>query len=341
MASEVATPSKLPFPPMEAELVDVLPEGDGWQYEPKWDGFRGIAENLDGEFHLWSRNARPLLRYFPELAELGERLPPRSAVDGEIVVVRDGALDFDALQMRLHPAESRVRRLSAEIPADFVCFDVLLWDGEDFHERPFEQRRAKVETLPFDVSPSTRDLKEAAKWLERLEVAGFDGVIAKRVESPYLPGSREAVQKVKGERTADMVVVGVTWSEKGTGIASLALGLYVDGELRPVGNAPASGKKRAEILERVEPLLGPNPERRPRGAPSRWKPKADSLEWSPVPPELVVEVRYDKWQKGRIRHNARFLRFRPDKDPEQCTVDQVRPRPKRGDPTVPGLLGRK
>jgi ATP-dependent DNA ligase len=258
-------------------------------------------------------------------------------VDGEIVVVRDGALDFDALQMRLHPAESRVRRLSAEIPAQFVCFDVLLWDGEDLHGKPFSERRAKVETLPFDVSPSSRDAKEAARWLDRLEVAGFDGVIAKRVDSPYLPGSREAVQKVKGDKTADMVVVGVTWSEKGTGIASLALGLYVDGELRPVGSAPASGKKRAEILERVEPLLGPNPERKPRGAPSRWKPKAD-LEWSSVPPELVVEVRYDKWQKGRIRHNARFLRFRPDKDPDQCTVDQVRPRPKKGDPTVAGLL---
>ncbi len=206
MPDEVAPPKKLPFPPMEAELVDALPEGDGWQYEPKWDGFRGIAENLDGEFHLWSRNARPLLRYFPELAALGERLPRRSAVDGEIVVVRDGALDFDALQMRLHPAESRVKKLSAEIPAEFVCFDVLLWDGEDFHGRPFEERRAKVETLPFDVSPSTRDAKTAAKWLERLEVAGFDGVIAKRLGVEYLPGSREAVQKVKGEKTADCVV---------------------------------------------------------------------------------------------------------------------------------------
>jgi ATP-dependent DNA ligase len=324
---------------MEAQLVDELPPGDGWQYEPKWDGFRGIAENLDGEFHLWSRNARPLLRYFPELAALGELLPARSAVDGEIVVVRDGALDFDALQMRLHPAESRVRKLSAEIPAQFVCFDVLLWDGEDLHDRPFAERRTKVEALPFDVSPSTPDAAEAARWLDRLEVAGFDGVIAKRLDSPYLPGSREAVQKVKGEKTADMVVVGVTWSEKGTGIASLALGLYVDGELQPVGSAPATGKKRAEILERVEPLLGPNPERKPRGAPSRWKPKAD-LEWSPVPPELVVEVRYDKWQKGRIRHNARFLRFRPDKNPDQCTVDQVRPRPRKGDPTVSGLLER-
>jgi ATP-dependent DNA ligase len=340
MASEVSPNARLPFPPMEAELVDTLPEGDGWQFEPKWDGFRGIAENLDGEFNLWSRNARPLLRYFPELASLGELLPPGSAVDGEIVVVREGGLDFDALQMRLHPAESRVRRLSAEIPAGFVCFDVLLWDGEDLHEKPLEERRKKVETLPFDISPKTSDRKEAGVWLDRLEVAGFDGVIAKRLGFPYMPGSREAVQKVKGERTADCVVVGVTWSEKGTGIASLALALYDGEELRPVGSAPAAGKKREEILARVEPLLGPNPERKPRGAPSRWKPKAD-LEWSSVPPELVVEVRYDKWQKGRFRHNSRFLRFRPDKDPEQCTVDQVRPRPKKGDPTVPGLLGHK
>jgi ATP-dependent DNA ligase len=324
---------------MEAELVDALPEGDDWQYEPKWDGFRGILENLDGELHLWSRNARPLLRYFPELAALGERLPPRSAVDGEIVIERDGALDFDALQMRLHPAESRIRKLSAGMPAGFVLFDVLLWDGEDLHGRRLAERRAKVETLPYDVSPATRDVDEARAWLDRLDVAGLDGVIAKRVDSPYLPGSREAVQKVKGLKTADCVVMGVTWSEKGTGIASLMLGLYEDGTLRPVGSAPASGKKREEILERVQPLLGANPERRPRGEPSRWRPKVEG-EWSPVPPELVVEVKYDKWQKGRFRHNSRFLRFRPDKDAEQCTVDQVRPRPKKGDPTVAGLLGR-
>ena len=324
---------------MEAELVRELPAGDGWQYEPKWDGFRGVLENDGGELALWSRKERPLLRYFPELRPLGDLLPPHSALDGEIVIARDGVLDFDSMQMRLHPAESRVKKLSAEIPAGFICFDVLLWDGEGFHERPFAERRAKVETLPFDISPGTRDIAEAARWLERLDVAGFDGVIAKRLELPYMPGSREAVQKVKGEKTADCVVVGVTWSEKGTGIASLMLGLFDQGELRPVGSAPATGKKREEILERVEPLLGANPERRPRGAPSRWKPKAD-LEWSPVPPELVVEVRYDKWQKGRFRHNSRFLRFRPDKDPEQCTVDQVRPRPKKGDPTVPGLLAR-
>ena len=138
---------------MEAQLVDELPEGDGWQYEPKWDGFRGILENLDGEVHLWSRNGRPLLRYFPELVELGDRLPKRSALDGEIVIEREGALDFDALQMRLHPAESRVRKLSAEIPAGFVVFDVLLWDGKDLHGKPIEERQKTVQKLPFDISP--------------------------------------------------------------------------------------------------------------------------------------------------------------------------------------------
>lgn len=324
---------------MEAELVDVLPEGEGWQYEPKWDGFRGVLENVAGDLNLWSRNARPLLRYFPELRTLGERLPDGSAVDGEVVIVREGGLDFDALQMRLHPAESRVKKLSAEIPAGFVCFDVLLLEGEQVHRLPLEERRSYVERLRFDISPASEDVREARKWLERLEVAGFDGVVAKRLDMEYLPGSREGVVKVKKDKTADCVVVGVTWSEKGRGIASLMLGLYnEEGKVYPVGSAPAAGKRREEILERVQPLLGPSPERLPRGEPSRWRPKV-SLEWSPVAPELVVEVSYDKWQKARFRHNARFLRFRPDKDPEQCTIDQVRPRPKKGDPTVPGLLG--
>jgi ATP-dependent DNA ligase len=331
-------PRKLPFPPMEAELVDTLPAGDGWQYEPKWDGFRGILENVGKELHLWSRNARPLLRYFPELGALGERLPPGSALDGEIVIAtKRGALDFDALQMRLHPAESRVTKLAAEMPADFVVFDVLLWDGEPVHKLPLEERRGRVEKLPFSVSPASRDLAVARAWLDRLEVAGFDGVVAKKLGLAYLPGSREGVVKVKGEKTADCVVMGVTWSEKGSGIASLMLGLYEDGTLRHVGTASAAGKRREEILERVEPLLGPNPERKPRGEPSRWRPKV-TLEWSPVKPRLVVEVRYDKWQGQRFRHGTRFIRFRPDKNPKQCTIDQVRPRPKKGDPTVPALL---
>ena len=322
---------------MEAELVDRLPDHDGWQYEPKWDGFRGILENVAGELHLWSRNARPLLRYFPELRALADKLPPKSAVDGEIVIERDGVLDFDALQMRLHPAESRVRKLSAEYPATFVAFDVLLWKGEELHKLPLEQRRKRVEKLPYKVSPATRDVAEARRWLDRLEVIGFDGVVAKRLGLPYLPGSREAVVKVKGEKTADCVVMGVTWSEKGRGIASLMLGLYENGKLHHVGTASAAGKRRDEILERVEPLLGKKPERRPRGEPSRWRPQVTG-EWSPVPPKLVVEVRYDKWQGQRFRHGTRFLRFRPDKNPEQCTIRQVRPRPKKGDPTVAELL---
>src|SRR5579864_3786892 len=160
---------ELPFPPMEAELVRELPEGAGWCYEPKWDGFRGVLENLDGELRLWSRNERPLLRYFPELRPLGELLPPRSALDGEVVIVREGALDFDSMQMRLHPAESRIRRLAAEIPAEFVGFDCLVWEGKPVWERPLEERRAELERRAqgFRLSPCTRELGEARGWLDR------------------------------------------------------------------------------------------------------------------------------------------------------------------------------
>jgi len=324
---------------MEAELVDTLPVADGWQYEPKWDGFRGVLENLDGELRLWSRNGRPLLRYFPELADLGERLPPESAVDGEIVIEREGALDFDALQMRLHPAESRIRRLAGETPASYVAFDVLLWDGEAFHDRPLAERRPRVETLPLDVSPASLDEDVARAWLGELEAAGFDGVIAKRLDCRYLPGSREAVVKVKQHRTAEAVIVGVRWSEKGDRIATLLLGLYDDdGELRYVGAASAAARgRREEIEQRVKPLLGPAPLKEPPGQPSRWRPKQE-LEWTSVRPELVVEIRYDKWQRARFRHGTRLLRFRPDKDPKECTFAQVRPRPGPDDPTVPDLL---
>jgi ATP-dependent DNA ligase len=324
---------------MEAQLVRVLPDGDGWQYEPKWDGFRGVLENLGGGLRLWSRNARPLLRYFPELAELGERLPPESALDGEVVIEREGRLSFESLQMRLHPAESRVTRLSQEIPASYVVFDVLVWEGEDVHGLPLEERRARVEALPFAVSPATRDRELAGRWEDDLDPAGFDGVIAKKLGSPYVPGSREAVVKVKKHRSADCVVIGVTWSEKATGFASLMLGLYdAHGKLLPVGTAAATGPKRDEIAGLVEPLLGKDPERRPRGAPSRWQ--KEQLEWSPIEPKLVVEVRYDKWQAGRFRHGTKFLRFRPDKDPAQCTVDQVDQKPGRDDVTVSELLER-
>jgi ATP-dependent DNA ligase len=323
---------------MEAELTKELPVGD-WQYEPKWDGFRGVLENLGGELRLWSRNGRPLLRYFPELASLGDRLPPCSAVDGEIVIERDGALDFDALQTRLHPAESRIRRLAGEIPATFVAFDVLLWDGEDLHGLPLEERRARVEALPLDVSPASRDPVAARAWLERLEVAGFDGVVAKRLGLPYAPGSREAVRKVKREQTADCVVVGLRWKKGERKIATLLLGLYDgDGELRYVGSAAVAARREAEVAGTVVPLLEDAPDRR-FSEPNRWG--TGDLEEAAVRPELVVEARYDKWQGQRFRHGMRFLRWRPDKDPAECTVDQVRPRPKKGDPTVSSLLGQR
>ena len=179
-----------------------LPEGEGWAYEPKWDGFRGVLENLDGELALWSRNERPLLRYFPELRPLGDALPPRSALDGEVVIVREGALDFDAMQMRLHPAESRIRRLSAEIPAEFVAFDVLVWEGEPVWQKPLAERRAALEQIEgFRLSPQTRELAEARSWLDRFESLGLDGVVAKRLAVPYLPGSRDGVVKVKEHKT--------------------------------------------------------------------------------------------------------------------------------------------
>src|SRR5438046_5906101 len=204
----------VPFPPMEAELVKELPAGDGWQFEPKWDGFRGVLENDGGELALWSRNERPLLRYCAELRALGDLLPPHSALDGEIVIARDGALDFDSMQMRLHPAESRVRKLSAEIPSEFVVFDVLLWDGEPVWKQPLEERRERVEALDgFRLSPATRDLAEARGWLDRFEAMGLDGVVAEKLGVPYLPGSRDGVVKVKEEKTADAVVVGVRWKK--------------------------------------------------------------------------------------------------------------------------------
>jgi len=321
---------------MEAELVRELPTGDGWQYEPKWDGFRGVLENDGGELALWSRNARPLLRYFPELRPLGETLPPHSALDGEIVIERGGRLDFDAMQMRLHPAESRVRRLAGEIPAQFVAFDVLLWNGEPVHDQPLEERRAELEKLPFTISPATRDAATAASWLDRLDAAGLDGVIAKRLGLPYLPGSREAVVKVKGFRTADCVVVGARWKEKPKTLATLLLGLYrEDGELDYVGSCAVAASKHAEILERVKPLLKGAPDRG-FSEPNRWG--GGELAETALRPELVLEVRFDKVQGNRFRHGTKLIRFRDDKEPEQCTWREVRPPLGAEDLTVPELL---
>jgi ATP-dependent DNA ligase len=328
----------VPFPPMEAQLVKELPDTNGWQFEPKWDGFRGVLENDGGELALWSRNARPLLRYFPELRPLGDLLPPHSALDGEIVIARDGVLDFDSMQTRLHPAESRVRKLSAEIPAEFIVFDVLLWHGHPVHERPLEERRAELERIGkgFRLSPTTADTEAAQQWLDTFESAGLDGVIAKRLGLPYLPGSRDGVLKVKPFKTADCVIVGVRWKEKPTRIATLLLGLYNDkGEIDYVGSAAVAASKHAQIFERIEPLLKGATDRT-FSEPNRWG--TGELEQAAVRPELVAEVRYDKVQGSRFRHGTRFLRFRPDKEPEDCTWKELRPPRRPGDPTFESLL---
>ena len=336
-------PPNLPFPPMEAELVEELPTGE-WQYEPKWDGFRGVLENLGGGLRLWSRNARPLLRYFPELEEVGALLPPESALDGEIIIARGGRLEFDQLQLRLHPAESRIRRLAAEIPAEYVAFDVLVWTGEAVHQLPLEERRQELvrKAEPFRLSPVSRDVTQAARWLDRLEQAGLDGVVAKRLGLPYLPGSRDGVVKVKPYRTADCVIVGFRWSEKADGrISTLLLGLYGDGgSLDFVGHCsgfPAPVRRELEVS--LPTMLEPGhlSDRRIPGGQSRWS-RGKELDWNPVRPELVCEVRYDKLERNRFRHGTRFLRFRPDKNPDQCTWREVRPPRKPDDPTVESLF---
>jgi ATP-dependent DNA ligase len=323
---------------MEAELVRELPEGDGWQYEPKWDGFRGVLENAGPELALWSRNDRPLLRYFPELRPLGDLLPPNSALDGEIVIARDGALDFDAMQMRLHPAESRIRKLSAEIPAQFVVFDMLVWDGEPVWKLPLEQRRARVEALTgFRLSPATRSVEEARGWLDRFEALGLDGVIAKKLGIPYLPGSRDGVVKVKEHKTADCVVVGVRWKGDRSAVATLLLGLYRDdGGLDYVGSCAVGAKMRSEVAGKVGPLLDESIDRR-FSEPNRWG--TGELEEAPVRPELVVEVRYDKVQGNRFRHGTKFIRWRDDKNASDCTWRELRPPRDANAPTVDDLFG--
>jgi ATP-dependent DNA ligase len=322
---------------MEAELVRELPPEDGWQYEPKWDGFRGLLENASGELRLWSRNARPLLRYFPELQPLGKLLPARSALDGEIVISRDGILDFDAMQTRLHPAESRIRKLSAEIPARFVAFDLIVWKGEEIWRFPLSERRTALERKAkrFSLSPATRDRDEALGWLDRFEAIGLDGVVAKRLDAEYRAGSREAVVKVKPEKTADCVVVGLRWRSRPDRIATLLLGLYdEDGEIDYVGSAAVAPARHQQIAERILPLLENAPERR-FSEPNRWG--GGELEEAAVRPELVVEVRYDKVQSNRFRHGTKLIRFRDDKDPAQCTWRELRPPRRRGD-TIDALL---
>ena len=315
-ALNVDLPLLPPIAPQLARSREALPEGPEWSYEPKWDGFRAIAFVDGGETYLQSRNGRPLSRYFPEVAFPAGRY----VLDGELVILGDGdRQDFDALQMRLHPAESRVRKLAAERPAAFVAFDVLARGGKSLIEKPFERRRTELERVakdPIALTPCTRSVKEAQKWLR-----GAEGVVAKELAAPYLPGERTGMVKVKRVRTSDCVVVG--WrpgKEKGT-VGSLILGLYDErGELDVVGHT--SGFKAKEKRELPKLLASYETGERGSGEPSRWSAGRD-LEWIELRPELVCEVAFDHVSGRRIRHGAKFLRWREDKDPRQCTIDQL------------------
>ncbi|MEU6644895.1 ATP-dependent DNA ligase [Saccharomonospora sp. NPDC046836] len=334
-----------PVKPMLATLVRELPRAPGLLYEPKWDGFRCVVFRDGAEIELGSRNDRPLTRYFPELAELlAAALPPRCVVDGEIVMVTGSGLDFDTLQLRLHPAASRVRKLAAETPASFVAFDLLALGDDDLTRQPFRQRRRALEailgTAPSRVhlTPLTADPDVAQDWFTRFEGAGFDGVMAKSPESPY-EQDRRVMWKVKHERTADCVVAGFRWHKDGKGVGSLLLGLYDDtGTLHHVGVASAfTAARRAELVGELAPLrenaLAGHPWHawadaqaqaggRMPGGMSRWSAGKD-LSWEPLRPELVAEVRYEHLQAGRLRHGGRLVRFRPDRLPESCTYAQL------------------
>lgn len=331
---------------MLARLARSLPPAGGVLYEPKWDGFRTIVFRDGDEVVLASRNTRPMTRYFPELVDpLRRWLPERAVVDGEVVIAGPGGLDFDALQNRIHPAESRVRRLAAETPASFVAFDLLALDGEDLRPRPFAERRALLEGAlagarpPVHLTPATADRAVAEDWFRRFEGAGLDGVVAKPLDLPYREGERVMI-KVKHERTAECVVAGFRWHAEGTAVGSLLLGLYDRaGALHHVGVVGAfTEARRRELVAELAPYRADPDDpshpwaawrdpaahagQRQPGARSRWN-AAKDLSFEPLRPVLVAEVAYDHLQGNRFRHTARFLRWRPDRDPASCTYDQL------------------
>ena len=334
-----------PIEPMLAKLVDSIPTTGGLLFEPKWDGFRAIIFRGQDDVYIQSRDLKPLDRYFPELhAALLERLPPGCVVDGEIVIAQDGALNFDALQLRLHPAASRVEKLAKVMPSSFVGFDVLAVDGASIMDRPQVERRRALEKLmanvtpPVYLTPMTRDRNVAAEWLQRFEGAGLDGVIAKPEDATYQPGKR-AMLKIKHARTADCVVSGFRWHKKVPDIVgSLLLGLFDDqGRLHHVGvTSSFTMEKRKQLVEELEPLrknaMASHPWRewveglaegqRMPGGQSRWSAGKD-LSWEPLRIERVCEVKYDHMQGDRFRHAATFLRWRADKAPRDCRYDQL------------------
>jgi ATP-dependent DNA ligase len=339
---------------MLSTAADALPEGDGWQFEPKWDGFRTIVFRDGDEIVLQSRDEKPMNRYFPELvAPLLAAIPERCVLDGEIVIVGEGGLDFEALLLRIHPAASRVKLLAEQSPASYVAWDLLALGDEDLREVPLGERRARLESVlakvaaPVHLSPATDDRALAEDWFHRFEGAGLDGVMAKRLESPYRPGERTMI-KVKHSRTADCVVAGFRWHAKGPGtmVGSLLLGLYdEEGTLHHVGVTSAfTNAVRKQLVEELAPLrvnaLEGHPWRhwaeamteaaaeasakgqRMPGGSSRWN-RGKDLSWEALRPERVCEVAYDHMQGTRFRHGARFVRWRPDKPPRECRYDQL------------------
>jgi len=335
---------------MLAKRVGELPAGEGWIFEPKWDGFRTLLFRDGDEILIQSRDEKSLNRYFPELLEpLRAQLPRRCVLDGEIVVAKEGGLDFEALQLRIHPAASRVKLLAEELPASIVLFDLLCEGDRDLRDTPFGERRARLEQSlaraapPLHVTPSTTDPAVASDWFRRFEGAGLDGVMAKPASGLYEPGKR-VMLKVKHERECDCVVAGFRWHKRGRheAVGSLLLGLYDDsGDLQHVGVvASFTDAKRRELVDLLAPeregALTDHPwkawgdanpagdssgQRRP-GAMSRWSQGKD-LSWEPLRPERVVEVAYDHMQGSRFRHTAQFRRWRPDKQPRECTFAQL------------------
>lgn len=330
-------PVRPPVDPMLSKLEADLPVGEGWLYEPKWDGFRAIVFRDGERIHIGSRGGRGLERYFPELLAMFLRvLPARCVVDGEIVINGPRGLDFESLLQRIHPAPSRVRKLAAETPASFVGFDVLAIGDEDLRARPFVERRARLAALlapsameknepRVALTPQTDSLAQAREWLASFGHSGFDGVVAKHASLVYTAGERVMV-KVKRVRTADCVVGGYRLDKKGTGIGSLLLGLYDgDGVLQHIGHTSAfKAKERRDILAMLKPLEGGTSfgVGRTPGGPSRWAQGKDTS-WIPVRPELVCEVGFDHVDAGAIRHGARFFRWRPDKPARACDMAQL------------------
>jgi ATP-dependent DNA ligase len=341
----VHLPIDPPIEPMLSSAADELPTGDGWLFEPKWDGFRTLVFRDGDEILLQSRDLKPMNRYFPELiAPLEAALPKKCVVDGEIVIAGSSGLDFEALLLRIHPAASRVKLLAEETPASYVAWDLLAIGDKDLRDVPLEKRRARLEKELQDktsihLSPATRDRALAQDWFKRFEGAGLDGVMAKRLDSPYRAGERTMI-KIKHSRTADCVVAGFRWHKNGPGtmIGSLLLGLYDDrGKLQHVGvTAAFTTAVRKQLVEELAPLrknaLANHPWRdwaeamgegqRMPGGGSRWN-RGKDLSWEPLRIERVCEVSYDHMQGSRFRHAAHFLRWRPDKQPKDCRYDQL------------------